>query len=183
MKILLINNHTKNLDQLIKFLPGEVIVCDKEKLEKVSSFEDYGLIVFSGGSDMPTVMRHPDLYSKEISIIKGTNLPILGICLGAEIINVAFGGTIKDLDKKFVGEYKVSIKNNLLKEVLGDNMNVFEGHNLGIDTLPECFDVFAYSERGIEVFKHKNKLILGLQFHPELSNNEKFKNWIFDILK
>ena len=182
MKILLINNHTKFLDEIISFLPGEVTVCDKDKLDNIEEFKNYNLVVFSGGSNVPTVMRHPDLYLKEISIIKNTNLPILGICMGAELISVAFGGTLKDLVNKLDGEYNINIIENQARNIIGDIVKVFEGHSVGIDYLPKCLEVIASSDNCIEIFKHREKAILGLQFHPEIDTNVNLKNWIFNSL-
>ncbi len=182
MKILLVNNHTKHFSELIKFLPGEVSVIDKTLFNNDINFNAYDLVVFSGGSDVPTVMRHPDVYSAEIFMIKNTQIPILGICLGAEIINVSFGGNIKDTKDKFLGDYIINIKDDLAKKILGNNSNVSERHTLAVDILPECFKVVADSDRGVEIFQHKNLSIIGIQFHPELSNNLKLKDWIFSNL-
>ena len=182
MKTLLINNYTKHLNELVKFLPGDVVVLEKEKLDDINSFDEYNLIVFSGGSNIPAVIDNKDSYKKEISMIQNLNLPILGICLGSEIINVAFGGTLKDLGKKIYGEYEVFVKNKSAQEILGKSIKSFEAHIFRVDFLPECFEVIADSENGIEVFKHKDKPIVGLQFHPEVDNNSLFKDYLFNTL-
>ncbi len=182
MKILLVNNHTNNVDKLIRFLPGDVIVCDKDKFNSGIDLGEYSLIVFSGGSHIPTVMRHPDYYKEEVYMIQNTKLPILGICFGSEVLAVAFGGSVKELNKKIKGDYLINIKDEAVKNILGDSIKVFEGHTFGVDVLPDCFDIIADSQDGVEIFKHKEKPILGLQFHPEIDTNTDLKNWIFNEL-
>lgn len=182
MKILLINNHTIHNKELVDFLPGIVSVLNREDLKNDINFSEYDLIVFSGGSDVPTAMRHPDIYSEEIEIIKNQNIPILGVCLGSEIINIAFGGTLKSLNSKIEGEYKISILNEDIRNILGDSILVQEAHGLGIDNIPECLDVVAISDYGPEILIHKERSILALQFHPEITNNIRLKEWIFKKL-
>ena len=170
------------MDKLAEFLPGKVSVIDKDKLNGSIALSQYDLIVFSGGSDVPTVMRHPEEYFQEIEIIKNVKIPILGICLGAEIINIAFDGTIKKLGKEFLGNYSIDIKDGSAKKVLGDAIIVAEGHSMAVDILGDRLEIIADSNRGIEIMKHRTKSIIGLQFHPELTSNKKLADWIFDTI-
>ena len=88
MKTLIINNHTKHIDELRNLFIGADII---DKIDLVnhgtSDFENYDLIVLSGGSgNIPSVFHNPEEYQFEIDLVKYSSVPIVGICLGAEII-------------------------------------------------------------------------------------------------
>jgi GMP synthase-like glutamine amidotransferase len=102
------------------------------------------------------------------SIVLGSSVPIVGICLGAEVIANAFDATLEHLDEKRRGIFTIS-PTEKGTELLGirSPFDVYEGHSSAITKLPDVFDVLATSEDGIEIFKHKSRPLYGLQFHPE----------------
>lgn len=162
---------------------SEAIVIDKENLTKNLDLSPYNLLVLSGGSGAPTVLRHPEKYVVEIDLIKESKIPVLGICLGAEIICEAYGGVLKELPEKQRGVVKLKIGDRKLQDLLNSNrIEVVEGHKIGIQTLPKDFVSCAFSEHGVEIFRHLNKPIIGFQFHPEVSNDKKLLDWAFEIL-
>lgn len=85
MKALIINNRTTHLEELRSLFIDSVVI-EKENLDNNLDISGYDVIVFSGGSNTPTVLEHPEYYTSEINIIKQSKIPIVGICLGAEII-------------------------------------------------------------------------------------------------
>ncbi len=173
MNLLVVDNQTKHLDALVQFLPGTVSVVKKNDID-ISDLESYDLIVFSGGSGVPTVAENPEVYFSEISIIQNFSKPILGVCLGAEIINVALGGTVRRLEERVAGNYEINIS--------GRYFSVVEAHIMAIDNLAETLEPLADSKFGVEVFKHKTRPIVGVQFHPEISNNPELRDLIFNFL-
>ena len=182
MKTLIINNHSKYIAELSSIF-SNVVILDKEKLNIDFDISEYDLIVLSGGSNVPTVLRHPEKYENEIELIKNTNIPIVGICLGSEIIIKAFGGELKELQKKHKGIIKLKIINQYLEKILETSkIEVAEAHHVGIQELPQNFTSYAESDHGIEIFKHNNKTIIGFQFHPEVSNNNGIIKWILGEL-
>ena len=92
MKILIINNHTKHLDELRQLFEryGETATVDKFELKKDHIYEEYNLIVLSGSSAV-SVKDKPQVYEKELLLIKQTQVPIIGVCMGAELIAYAYG--------------------------------------------------------------------------------------------
>lgn len=182
MKILIIDNHTKYIKELSSLF-SDVTILNKENLTKDFDITNYDLLVFSGGSNIPTVLRHPEKYIFEIDLVKRSNIPVIGICLGIEIICEAYGGELQELSKEHKGSVKIKVEDEELKDKLSsDEIEVIEGHQIGIKTLPENFISCAYSEHGIEIIKHKEKPIIGFQFHPEISNNKKLLDWMFKTL-
>jgi GMP synthase-like glutamine amidotransferase len=153
---------------------------DLEKLD-LNPFE---LVVISGGSDVPTVLNHPEIYSLEIEMVKKLNIPILGICLGAEIITEAFGGTLQILSPVHSGLVNMSLLDESLKKEIGaDTLSALEGHRIGVKEVPQDFVVCALSEHSPEIIKHKDRPIIAIQFHPEATQNPKVFEWIFKSIK
>ncbi len=98
--------------------------------------------------------------------------PLLGICYGAEILNLTLGGTIKKSNslQKGTQEVTVSQKNPLCN----DKIEAFESHNYEISQLADTVDCIAYSNScKNEVIHVKNSSIFGTQFHPEMTTDGK----------
>ncbi|MFN6570835.1 aminodeoxychorismate/anthranilate synthase component II [Dendronalium sp. ChiSLP03b] len=102
----------------------------------------------------------------------GTNLPILGVCLGHQSIGQVFGGKIVSAPELMHGK---------TSQVSHTGVGVFQGlenptiatryHSLVIDreTCPEVLEITAWVEDGtIMGVRHRNyPHIQGVQFHPE----------------
>ena len=110
-------------------------------------------------------------------------LPVLAICRGSQVLNVALGGTlVQDLvtagrdDHRTAGaaptSHDVSIRSgSLLAEVMGsDRLHVNSLHHQGVDDLGEGMQVSALAPDGsIEAIERDGPgWALGVQWHPEL---------------
>ncbi len=178
MKTLIVNNHTKHLEELCELFSFPVVI-QKEEFNNSIDLNEYNLIVFSGGSHIPGVFYHPEQYKIEIDFIKNNTIPVIGVCLGMEIIVEAFGGKLFELSQKHRGNINLIINNKELINCINSSvLEVFEGHSIGTEVLPDDFISCAYSEHGIEIIKHKERPILGFQFHPEVSKNKNLILWI-----
>ncbi len=98
-------------------------------------------------------------------------MPILGICLGFELICEKYGAMVRRHKKRIEG-----IKNIRLgqKDKLFDSLHVptvYENHIYRVEEAPVDFDILATSDSGIEAIKHKKKKLYGVQFHPEVYPN------------
>lgn len=165
-KALIIDNHTKHLDQLISLIPCETEVIDWESFVSVGD-NHYDVIILTGGSDMPPVAEYPEAYTNERKLIRETTTPLIGICLGAELIAHELGADIRVLDPPQKGFIAISIEekySNLLPE---QNMIAYEAHSRAISNLPENFDLVASSDHGPEIIHHRKRNLWGIQFHPE----------------
>jgi putative glutamine amidotransferase len=153
-----------------------------------------GLII-PGGDDLDplyyneALMPHVKPVSRkrsdfELSLLKevvSLRKPILGICYGMQLINVAFGGTLyQDIDSQ------VSVEINHKKDyhmiVIAENRFLKKGkfsvnstHHQAIKELGTDLLAFAYStDNLIEAFYMKDyPFLVGVQWHPErLPDNE-----------
>ncbi len=118
----------------------------------------------------------------EINLIKhfyNCNKPIMGICRGIQILNVALGGDIMqnvsneekhsrcgdDYDKTHIIR---TTKNSFLTQIYGDEFYVTSAHHQAIGRISNELIISAISEDGvIEAVEHKSKNIFAVQFHPE----------------
>jgi GMP synthase-like glutamine amidotransferase len=104
-----------------------------------------------------------------MKFILTTSKPVFGICMGLELMAVAFGGKVEKMPKK-IEEY-MDIKSTFKGRKLLKKKSVhqFEGHEWRVKSVPKKqFDVLAKSKIGIEMIRHKNRPLLATQFHPEM---------------
>jgi len=98
-------------------------------------------------------------------------LPILGVCLGHQAIAQSFGATIVRAAKVMHGKTSpITHSGSGVFSGLNNPLTVTRYHSLVIDppTLPDCFEVTAWSESGeIMGIRHKAWDLEGVQFHPE----------------
>src|SRR6185369_7629825 len=164
MKILLIDNGTKHLGKLKELLIGnDIDVC--KLFSKYPPHEQYDLIVLSGGSQI-SVSAAPEIFKQEIDLIKNTKTPIIGICQGCEIVAHTFNSELAYLEHRTKRIKKIELLSNLFG--LSQQIDVYEAHHFAIKKLGDELVELAKSNDGIEIFRHNNKQILGMQFHPEM---------------
>ena len=98
-------------------------------------------------------------------------VPLLGVCLGHQTIGEAFGGRVIRCHEIVHG--KMGTMHHAGKGVFAGLPSPFQAtryHSLVVerDTLPDCLEVTAWLEDGtIMGLRHRERLIEGVQFHPE----------------
>jgi len=171
MKILLIDNYdsfTFNLYHYLSSLKVKVDVIRNNKITDTQIIKErYDRIVISPGPG------NPNQSGNCIRIVKSLykKIPILGVCLGHQIIGQVFGSKIILAKKPMHGKIS-TIKSNKIG-ILKNLPAKFEAtryHSLIIDkkTLSKDLDITAQTDDGIIMgVKHKKYNIHGVQFHPE----------------
>lgn len=116
------------------------------------------------------------------------NIPILGICYGAQLIAHLKGGTIEKAHHREFGRAKLSILNskNILLQNIRNNSTIWMSHSDTITKLPNEFEIIASTDKVKNTaFQIKDKKIWGVQFHPEVFHSEDgtllLKNFVVDI--
>lgn len=172
MKILLVNNHTRHLEFLNKALAGhdmEVVVY-QPGVDFNDSDKD--LIILSGGGGEGLEINdthHGRLwYSDEMEFILRTDKPILGICMGFEVISRAYGSAVTEMKELIQGFRKVTPTRSGLQRFQRDNLRQYEAHQWQVEDIDtKQFEVLAESSTGLEIIRHRRRPIIATQFHPE----------------
>ncbi|MGC1931276.1 MAG: gamma-glutamyl-gamma-aminobutyrate hydrolase family protein [Candidatus Nitrosopolaris sp.] len=117
--------------------------------------------------------------NREINIVNSSiirqcfenNIPLLGICYGAEILALTLGGTLRKMARPVQDTISITVsKSNSLISAAKKTLLVYESHRYCVAKLPEGFESLASSlQCEHEVFSHKEKKMFGTQFHPEKS--------------
>ncbi|WP_063020388.1 aminodeoxychorismate synthase component I [Nocardia niwae] len=173
MHTLLIDNYdsfTYNLYQLISQVNGvepTVVRNDEARTVAELGLERFDSIVVSPGPGRPDVPRDMGISA---AVIRETDLPLLGVCLGHQGIVVAAGGV--------VAEAPVA-RHGYLDRIEHDDRDLFAGipqdftavryHSLcALRPLPDDLAVTAQSRDGVVMgVRHRTRPQWGVQFHPE----------------
>ena len=190
MKILLIDNYDSFTFNLFHYLSSLKIQVEVIRNDKITSKEiinkKYNKIVISPGPG------NPNQSGNCLKIVKTLHkkIPILGVCLGHQIIGQVFGSKIVQAKKLMHGKTSriISKKIGILKN-LPKNFEATRYHSLIIDkkSLSKDLEITAETKDGLIMgVKHKKFNVHGVQFHPEsiktklgikiLENFIKFKN-------
>ncbi|HSX18446.1 MAG TPA: gamma-glutamyl-gamma-aminobutyrate hydrolase family protein [Candidatus Saccharimonadales bacterium] len=181
MKILLINNNTIHLPKLSNSLAGHELEAVEYMpgIKLDSSNKDLVILSGGGGEGREATDRHSggDLwYKDEIEFILQSQTPILGICMGFELICHAYGSPVEKLSNSVIGLRDVKLPS-------GSKLKQFESHDWGILSVPSKeLEVVADSETGIEIVKHRTRPLLGTQFHPELGGSLELQRLILSVV-
>lgn len=169
--ILLIDNYdsfTWNLYQYFCELGADVEVRrnDELTLAEIEMLAPQKIVISPG----PCTPDESGI-SREVIAHYAGKLPILGVCLGHQAIAQVFGATIVRAAKVMHGKTSpITHSGSGVFSSLNNPLTVTRYHSLVIDpsTLPECFEVTAWSESGeIMGIRHKAWDLEGVQFHPE----------------
>ena len=121
-------------------------------------------IIFSGGPSSVYNLDAP----VPVNEIFNMNLPLLGICYGAEILALTLGGTIRKITslQKGIESIQIIKENHICKNPI----DVFESHGYEISKLPSVLISIGKSNNcKNEIIQYGERLIFGTQFHPEMS--------------
>lgn len=184
--IVVVDNNKKgdkdSLFKVLKDLKFNFIVLQSSKALRLKDVEG---IIFSGGALSLKRKLYIDGLKADFSSLLNYDVPILGICLGHEIIAEAFGAKIGSMDNGVeCNSLRINILNNrgIFKE-LPKHIYVYESHYNYVKNLPSSLVVSASSQRNkVEAFFHKKRPIFGVQFHPE-DSGEFGKKILINFLK
>lgn len=154
----------------------------------LSSLKEYDAFVLPGGYDVDPKFYNEenklsqnidcenDLFDfKVIAYALITNKKVFGICRGIQSINVFFKG-------KLYQDIRFHQKNNHFIQFENKYLLSNSFHHQAIKKLGYDLNVISCSiDHHIEGIIHKNKKIIGVQFHPEIMNCPIIQNYILNF--
>ena len=130
-------------------------------------------IILSGGRGNP--YEPLNLTSNFVALLN-FNVPVIGFCLGHEIIAAAYRGRIKKLAEYRNKKEVVTItkpEDPIFEGINKEEITLLKRHSFHVAELPPSFEVLATSESTPnEIIKHVKKPIYGFQSHPEVSGED-----------
>ncbi len=187
MKILLVEN-SPNVARSFNYLSGQtdIAVVKPYCYEKYPAPKEFDAIIVTGGRDSIGDSKYfPYLKIESQFLLRAMNLgvPILGNCLGCQIIADALGGIV-NVSSFELGWIKITLTTEGLGNPLFRNVPMsfysFERHRDEISCLPPGAIRLAKSDScQIQAFQYQDKPIWGVQFHPE---NKRGKNKAMDAI-
>ena len=141
--------------------------------ETVPNPTDFDLLIVMGGPQSPLNIEEAPYLSDEISLIKATiqlGTPILGFCLGAQLIGEALGAKTQRSPHKEVGVFPIELteagaEDALLKS-LPMKFPIIHWHN-DMPGLTADAKVLAFSEGCPRQIIRYMPFVYGFQCHPE----------------
>ena len=105
--------------------------------------------------------------------VREWNKPVLGICAGMQTIGLVF--EMKLYECVEIGMARISTLK--LNPLFSSEFEVYELHNYSVSVSSD-FEALAESGRCTQAFKHKNKEIYGVLFHPEVRNQDILRRFV-----
>ena len=153
-------------------------------------------LIFSGGSDLDPELYGQEAHAETSDVVRNRDtaelalleaalerdMPVLAICRGSQVLNVARGGDLVQHLPDVVGDEKhkhtpgtfadhdVSVEDgSRLASVLGERAPVKSHHHQGFGKVGEGLRVVAHAEDGtIEAVEDPTRrFVLGVLWHPE----------------
>ena len=173
MKILLINNSTKHLVNLRSALVGHQLEIQNYRPGLDFHAEGKDLVILSGGGgegrEANDFTRQGKLwYEDEMHFVQACKKPIVGICMGFEVIAQSYGSDVVELKELVDGFRHLKTTKMGKSRISSSKLRQLEAHQWHVpEVSKKHFDVLADSETGIELIRHRQRPIIASQFHPE----------------
>jgi GMP synthase (glutamine-hydrolysing) len=166
---------------------SEIVAHDISPEEVKALNEKFNVkgLILSGGPSSVYEPNAPKLNPRILEV----NLPILGLCYGHQLLAQLSNGKVKPAACKEYGIAQVAIDKPVgVLEGLSDKEKVWMSHGDTVFALPPDFETLAHTENcPVAAFRHKQKPIYGLQWHPEVIHTENgaamLRNFIFKVCK
>ena len=142
--------------------------------------EGYKGVIFTGGPNSVYDETSPH-FDKEIL---NCNIPILGICYGAQLMAYMAGGEIESAeDSSEYGKTKIYYKKSKITVNIPDTSVCFMRHTDYIKTVPKGFKVIATTDNcPSAAMCNEKKSLYAVQFHPEVTHTDYGKEILGNFL-
>lgn len=171
MKFYMLDNHDSfvyNLAAYVRQEGAEIVVesVDTAEIERIGE-ENYDGLILSPGPGKPEHAKK----ALELMRCYAGKIPILGVCLGHQIIAHHYGAVVGKAVRPMHGKRtKIRQNGGVLFRGLPGEYTVTRYHSLVVKTevLPSQLRVDAVTKHGeVMAISHRTLPVYGVQFHPE----------------
>jgi len=140
-------------------------------------------LILSGGPASVYELNAPRLDPKILEM----RLPILGLCYGHQLVAQMIKGTVTHSTCREYGIAYITINKPVgILKGLRHKEKVWMSHGDTVLRVPQGFEVLAHTDScPVAAYRHKEKPIYGLQWHPEVIHTENgirvLKNFSFEV--
>jgi carbamoyl-phosphate synthase small subunit len=140
------------------------------------SLKPHGVLLSNGPGD-------PAMAAETVENVRralGTGVPILGVCLGSQILGLAAGAKTYKLKYGHRSQNQPCVETGTRRCYITPQNH---GYAIDADTLPQDWREWFYNnnDRSNEGIKHISKPFFGAQFHPEASPGPDDTEFLFDM--
>ncbi len=149
------------------------------KIPKITA--DIKGIILSGS---PCSVREEDAPNVDLSLFPA-NIPILGVCYGAQLLAQKLGGTVHASNTREYGRAMLTpLLENRLTAGIAQLSQVWMSHGDTITSIPDHFELIASTESvRVAAYKIKDQETYGIQFHPEVTHSLEGKLMVANFVK
>lgn len=167
-RVLLIDNFDSFTQMLGDYIQQCNVECHIIRYNKLNIPDiinsNYDAYIISPGPGTPN--QYPKI--TELILQNNKHKPILGICLGHQIIGLTYGATIEYAKQPRHGKiHSINHSGTLLFNDIPELFHATRYHSLIVNNLPNELHAICYCEDEIMGLKHAFYPYYGLQFHPE----------------
>lgn len=132
-------------------------------------------ILLSGGDDLGAYPERDETESFLLNYACQQEIPVLGVCRGAQMINQYFGGQLKNVDPMIHvnKRHTISLQDSLYSGKTTAEVNSYHNYGITLSTLAKPLIPFAHIEETntVEAFFHCSLPVYGIMWHPEREKN------------
>lgn len=131
------------------------------------------MVVLGGPMQVTDTRNHPHLVT-ECRLIEQAlrkEIPVLGICLGGQLISHVLGGRVSPAEQAEIGWYDIGPTRATAKDPVLSPLDqarpIFQWHHWGFECPPDSASIACSDASGCQAFRH-GESAWGFQFHLEL---------------
>jgi len=186
--ILILDFGSQTTQLIARRIREQKVYCEihpfSTSLEKIRKMKPAG-IVLSGG---PCSVYDDDAPRSDPGLFE-LDIPILGICYGAQLMILQLGGRVEKAANREFGKAELQVLNSEglfagLETGEVRHHQVWMSHGDRVEVVPDGFEASALSAHSpFAALRHRSKPIVAVQFHPEVAHTligtDVLRNFIF----
>lgn len=182
MNVVIVDNGSVHVKEIERLFDGWEVATIRFDDPAVKDIDSSALVILSGGSKL-SLIGHLDEFAQELELIKSHGGPLIGVCLGFEMMAHVHGSHLERRDERTQGVTGISLADEVAEMIGKDTAAVYEAHRWHVAAVYEPLVALAWSSGGVEMIRHQTRPHVGFQFHPEVKAGVDGKHLFDAVLK